>query len=77
MESKDPNKLKIKLTDFGFSCFFDPEAGMKRRLGSPLYMAPEIFKDQQYNSKVDVWSIGIITCKLLQGKGPYGDVDLQ
>ena len=40
-------------------------------------MAPEIIKDQQYDSKVDIWSIGIITCKLLLGKGPYGNVNLE
>ena len=34
--------LNIKLTDFGFACFYDQNLGLKQVLGSPLYMAPEI-----------------------------------
>jgi len=37
--------LEIKIADFGFSCYFDPEkrgAKLKTKLGSPYYMAPEL-----------------------------------
>jgi serine/threonine protein kinase len=34
-------------------------------------MAPEIIKGKNYNEKVDIWSIGIITYMLLIGKNPY------
>ena len=27
--SKDPNDLSIKVTDFGFSCFYDPDIGLE------------------------------------------------
>ena len=40
-------------------------------------MAPEIFKDKKYNEKVDIWSIGIITCVLLTGKFPINFADDQ
>ena len=26
--SKDQNNLEIKVTDFGFSCFYDPDLGL-------------------------------------------------
>jgi calcium-dependent protein kinase len=42
LESKDKNNLNIKISDFGFSCFFDPELGLELKLGSLLYMAPEL-----------------------------------
>lgn len=71
LESKDQNSLEIKISDFGFSCFFDPKKGLDLVLGSPLYMAPEIIEAKVYNEKVDIWSIGIITFVLLSGKKPF------
>ena len=44
LESKDVDNLSVKIADFGFSCFFDPEKGLDLVLGSPLYMAPEIIR---------------------------------
>ena len=41
----DSDTINVKLTDFGFACFFKSEKGLKQVLGSPLYMAPEIYKD--------------------------------
>jgi calcium-dependent protein kinase len=49
LESKDRNNLDIKISDFGFSCFFDPKEGLDLVLGSPLYMAPEIILNKKYN----------------------------
>lgn len=28
--------------------------------GTPVYMAPEIWKGIEYNNKVDIWSIGVV-----------------
>lgn len=27
MESEDPDNLNIKITDFGFACYFNPKEG--------------------------------------------------
>lgn len=70
-ESTEPDKLTIKLTDFGFACFYRPERGLKQVLGSPLYMAPEIVREEQYDKKVDIWSVGIIAHILLSGCPPF------
>lgn len=47
-------------TDFGFSkhLFQGDELHLMR--GSPLYMAPEIICKGTYDSRVDLWSIGVI-----------------
>lgn len=61
----------VKLTDFGFACFFQKEKGLTQVLGSPLYMAPEIVKEETYGLKVDVWSLGVIAHILLSGAPPF------
>lgn len=43
----DLNTLKQTLTTFGFDT-------------TPAYKAPEVLKDQQPTSKVDIWALGII-----------------
>jgi serine/threonine protein kinase len=59
--------------DFGFAkCGQDIG---ETRLGSPLTMAPELLfsvgDDIQYNSKADLWSIGIVFYQLLFGVPPF------
>lgn len=75
MESAKEDDLRVKVTDFGFACFYSPskdEDGPKEVLGSPLYMAPEIIKNESsYDSKVDLWSIGVITYIMLSGRPPF------
>lgn len=39
--------------------------------GSPIYMSPELLNKQNYNSKSDLWSVGIILYELITGTPPY------
>ena len=61
----------IKLTDFGFASFFKEKEKLKEVMGSPLYMAPELVSNQEYDSKVDVWSSGVVAFTMLCGKPPF------
>jgi serine/threonine protein kinase len=36
-------------------------------LGSPLNMAPEVLGGTHYNSKADIWSIGVVFYEILFG----------
>jgi len=63
--------LTLKLTDFGFASFFNPQHGLSQTLGSPLYMAPELVREESYTERVDVWSVGVVAFVLLTGKPPF------
>eukprot|EP01103_Thecamoeba_quadrilineata_P004383 TRINITY_DN140_c0_g1_i2.p1 TRINITY_DN140_c0_g1~~TRINITY_DN140_c0_g1_i2.p1 ORF type:complete len:839 (+),score=298.40 TRINITY_DN140_c0_g1_i2:97-2517(+) len=60
----------LKLADFGFAKHFKEEQ-MKTALGSPGYAAPELFTDDTYDEKVDMWSLGVILYLMLCGSPPF------
>ena len=45
----DNKKINVKLTDFGFACFFKAGQKLDLSLGSPLYMAPELCAEEEYD----------------------------
>lgn len=65
----------IKLTDFGFAKIFksdnDDDVMSQTICGSPIYMAPEIIKCNEYSIKTDLWSIGVVFYEMLIGRLPY------
>ena len=67
---EDPERAEIKIGDFGFSKFLG-DSLTSTQLGTPLYMAPEIFNSDQYSYKVDIWSLGIVAYEMLSGSPPF------
>lgn len=61
---------KIKLGDLGITKDLKADGTLRDRIGSVLYLAPEIARDTPYNAKVDVWSLGITAVELLMGRAP-------
>jgi len=66
----------VKITDFGYSAQLSPgEDKRKSVVGTTYWMAPEVITaaESKYDSKVDVWSLGIMLMELVEGEPPYMD----
>ncbi|KAF2076348.1 hypothetical protein CYY_002354 [Polysphondylium violaceum] len=63
---------RLKICDFGFAKTISSHSVMLTSLkGTPLYLAPEILKEQPYDHKADLWSLGILLYQLVTGKLPF------
>mmetsp|Transcript_13710 Transcript_13710/g.27369 ORF Transcript_13710/g.27369 Transcript_13710/m.27369 type:complete len:378 (+) Transcript_13710:33-1166(+) len=68
----------IKLFDFGLAKRILPEKKFDEttykltgRTGSLLYMAPEVYNCEPYNSKVDIFSFGIVFWQIIAMESPF------
>jgi len=69
---------ELKLIDFGFAKAVAPgKEVMWDQLGTPSYMAPELWTEREsaYDSSVDMWAIGVVTYMLLSGQRPFHSSD--
>jgi len=71
---------QVKLADFGVSAK-NKEDNQKRDtfIGTPYWMAPEVvacetFRDEPYDQKVDVWSLGITLIEFAQTEPPFHEM---
>lgn len=68
--TENSTKAVLKLADFGMSRFLGEELA-QTWLGTPLYMAPEMFQNKEgYDYKADIWSLGVVMYELLTGEPP-------
>lgn len=66
------SKQQIKLCDFGFARAISHDSSLLTSIkGTPLYMAPELVRQQPYNYTVDLWSLGVILYELAVGRPPF------
>jgi len=59
--------LILKIADFGFARQTEAMSLVGTICGSPLYMAPEIIRLEQYTVKADLWSVGCILYEMVCG----------
>ena len=63
-----------KLGDFGVGAFLSDEEYRISKKGSPYWMSPQVASCSQYDSKTDIWSLGITCIELLEGEPPFSEL---
>jgi formylglycine-generating enzyme required for sulfatase activity len=67
---------EVKLLDFGLAQLVDQRGAPSSELptsvvGSPLYMAPEIWRGEPATRASDIYSVGVLLYELAAGKAPH------
>ncbi|XP_059653648.1 mitogen-activated protein kinase kinase kinase 17-like [Cornus florida] len=69
----------VKLADFG--CAIDLKHSNERSThfcksmgGTPLWMAPEVLRNEGLDFAADIWSLGCTVIEMATGRPPWGDV---
>ena len=81
---RDIKGANILLSEDGYAKLGDFGVGTKLLLkenyrssikGSPYWMSPQVIQKENYDSKTDIWSLGITCIELTQGEPPFSDLN--
>ena len=71
-------KNVIKIADFGFARFIQPQEVSKTYCGSAAYAAPELLQGIPYKGPIaDIWSIGVILYIMVCSSMPFRDTNIK
>jgi calcium-dependent protein kinase len=71
---EDCNDVQLKLGDFGNSIKLGKDIEENKHIlsGTPHFMSPEVLS-HTYDTKSDIWSLGVMTYELISGTLPFND----
>ena len=62
----------IKVGDFGVSKILDPQSDLRKtKVGTPLYLAPEVVQHLAYDWRADIWSAGCALYYIIMQRVPF------
>ena len=64
------NNGQLKLTDFGGSNYLEGNVRYTTA-GTQLYHSPEMLLKKGYDTRVDIWAIGVLIFELMVGRPPF------
>ncbi|CAD8199171.1 unnamed protein product [Paramecium pentaurelia] len=63
---------RVKLGDLGVSKIFNSDTALQgTRVGTPLYLSPELVQHQPYDYKVDIWALGCVVFYMAALEPPF------
>ena len=71
------NDLTAKLGDMNVSKVTNSKGLNYTQTGTPYYASPEVWKDEPYDVKSDVWSLGCVIYEMVTLKPPVQAEDMQ
>ena len=67
----------ILIADFGISKILENKLSSNTMIGTPYYISPEMYKDKNYDKKIDVWALGCILYELSTLTVPFNANNLK
>jgi len=71
LTSTNADEASIKICDFGLARVLGEDSFTTSIVGTPLCSAPELLAGKPYDSKVDVWSLGVVLYEMIEHRKPF------
>src|SRR4051794_12453922 len=65
---------EVKISDFGSSKVRTSAASLHTKIGTPLWMAPEVMSGDAYTYSADVYSVAILFYEIMSGVLPFKEI---
>lgn len=61
----------VKLGDLNVSKIAQNDGMLFTQTGTPYYASPEVWRDQPYDNKSDIWSLGCVLYEMTTLRAPF------